>query len=690
MRRVLSLAVLLGVLSSPLAAPAAAPPQKLALLVGIDDYNGDGAPPVDAAARPWSKLSGCVYDTKALRAELEKRGFKVEVRVDKAATKQGILDAIQTELVAKAKKGDIVLFHYSGHGQQVADTNGTPDEEDGYDETLVPYDNKGQLDGSANLRDDELGTAIAKLTAITQNVVVSLDSCHSGTATRGNTPRGGAEPVGKPLPRDKWPKNAKGEAGNWTKGSGYVLLAAAQPNELAHEDIDPESKLPMGAFTLNLLRVLRESDKISYNELVSRVGKRLGRQHPQIEGAGEKFVFEGNWSASTPGFRVNPIAADRKITIDAGTLLGLHEGDEVGLYPDGSGALDPAKPLARAKISKADLVSSSATLVPEDEKVDLASLKNGARALARTVTYPAARLVVAAPKTLAARDQLALPFVDLQEDATLVAGAARGARLFDLRVVQAGTKLELVRGDGTAAPIPVGFGEPPQFAIPANGDAATTLRQAIESHQRRSLVRALANKDLASKAHVTLSAQMVEAEQTTPGDPSSWKIKKRLDIVPRENGKIPIGGFVDFVVTNDSNEPLHIAIIDLVADGSVHVLYPPDDKAGELVPPGGSMELQYPIQMCPPIGLETFKLVATAKKVPFAEMEFAIRNRDERGRGETPGTEEESPIGQLFSSVGEATRGGNGVRAPARGMKWGVDSIDVMLVTGSRGSECPK
>jgi len=38
--------------------------------------------------------------------------------------------------VKESKNGDVVFCHYSGHGGRVRDDNG--DEEDGYDETLIP------------------------------------------------------------------------------------------------------------------------------------------------------------------------------------------------------------------------------------------------------------------------------------------------------------------------------------------------------------------------------------------------------------------------------------------------------------------------------------------------------------------------------------------------------------------------
>src|SRR5690606_35792219 len=100
-----------------------------------------------------------------IKNALLNQGFKDEnitTLIDAQATKNGIVDAITT-LQNKIKKGDIVVFHYSGHGQQIFDDNG--DEVDGLDEALVPYDAfvkyTHNYKGQNHLRDDELGNIIA-------------------------------------------------------------------------------------------------------------------------------------------------------------------------------------------------------------------------------------------------------------------------------------------------------------------------------------------------------------------------------------------------------------------------------------------------------------------------------------------------------------------------------------------------
>src|SRR5207248_454511 len=58
----------------------------------------------------------------------------LKLRAD--TTHKAIVDAFRSFLIAPTRPGDLVFFHYSGHGADVAD----PNDQDGVDQTLVPSD----------------------------------------------------------------------------------------------------------------------------------------------------------------------------------------------------------------------------------------------------------------------------------------------------------------------------------------------------------------------------------------------------------------------------------------------------------------------------------------------------------------------------------------------------------------------
>lgn len=162
--------------------------RKLALLVGINAY-----------PEPIPSLRGCLTDVEMQYELLVHRyGFNpkdILVVADRSLslpgqtaiappTRQNILEAFETHLIDQAKPGDVVVFHYSGHGSLVQEENGLP-ELQGFNGTLVPADGRSQ---PGNQVDDIMGKTLFLLsTALpTENLTVVLDSCHSGGGIRGN------------------------------------------------------------------------------------------------------------------------------------------------------------------------------------------------------------------------------------------------------------------------------------------------------------------------------------------------------------------------------------------------------------------------------------------------------------------------------------------------------------------------
>jgi hypothetical protein len=105
---------------------------------------------------------------------------RIKTLTDFGATKK----AMQTEvkkLVDGAKRGDVIVLHYSGHGSNCPDKNG--DEADARDEILCPTD----LDWYDPLTDDWLRRVFNGLAAGV-NFTCLMDCCHSGSNTRAILP----------------------------------------------------------------------------------------------------------------------------------------------------------------------------------------------------------------------------------------------------------------------------------------------------------------------------------------------------------------------------------------------------------------------------------------------------------------------------------------------------------------------
>eukprot|EP00004_Rigifila_ramosa_P003394 TRINITY_DN1364_c0_g1_i8.p1 TRINITY_DN1364_c0_g1~~TRINITY_DN1364_c0_g1_i8.p1 ORF type:complete len:629 (+),score=147.03 TRINITY_DN1364_c0_g1_i8:246-1889(+) len=138
---------------------------KRALLVGCN-YPGTSA-----------ALNGCINDVMAISDMLGKQyGFsdqRILIDTDKKyeqPTGRNIVAALN-QLVSTARDGDVIVFHYSGHGAQVPSKDS--DEADRLDEVLVPTD----MD---LISDNDLRAIVNKI-PFGCNFTFIADCCHSGS-----------------------------------------------------------------------------------------------------------------------------------------------------------------------------------------------------------------------------------------------------------------------------------------------------------------------------------------------------------------------------------------------------------------------------------------------------------------------------------------------------------------------------
>lgn len=155
---------------------------RRALVIGIGPYPAESG---------WAPINGD-KDIPMVKQILTDNGFAskdIIVLQNAEATYAGITGAME-KLISLSGTGDHIYIHFSGHGQQVRDTNG--DEDDGYDEAWVCYDAKfayakGSYEGEHHLLDDELNSYLHRMRekiGSTGKLVVVADACHSGGGSR--------------------------------------------------------------------------------------------------------------------------------------------------------------------------------------------------------------------------------------------------------------------------------------------------------------------------------------------------------------------------------------------------------------------------------------------------------------------------------------------------------------------------
>lgn len=329
--------------------------EKYALIIAVGEY------PVSTG---WSPISS-VNDVPLIKQSLLNNGFletNIQTLIDAEATKLGIITAIE-QLKAKIKAGDIVVIHYSGHGQQIFDDNG--DEIDGKDEALVPYDAwvryTFKYKGENHLRDDELGNIIANFRNTLGKkgqLLFILDSCHSGSTSRGRKARGGkatfAPDDWTPLENDKTKGSAMVERTKINADAApFVLISGASADELNYEYEG------FGSLSYAFSKAMTElGSDFTYRQLFSKIAANMNvispKQTPTIEGDVDYKLFNGEYVKQQPYFEIAKIPNVNLIHINAGKIQGLFEGTTVKIVASGTTKASNKNVLSTGTITKAN------------------------------------------------------------------------------------------------------------------------------------------------------------------------------------------------------------------------------------------------------------------------------------------------------------------------------------------------
>jgi hypothetical protein len=268
----------------PDAAPPPAPPaDRWAVVIGIGRYERSEIP----------ALRYTVTDAEAVyRALVDHAGFTPDHilllidSTEKKPTLRNIKWALGTFLARSAKKDDLVIIYFSGHGAPEVDPRGI--ESDGLAKYLVPVDADPNDLYSTALPMDELQTIFDRIEA--RRVVMFLDSCYSGAA-------GGRTFASK---RTRATRVDDLFLDRLTRSSGRAIITAARSAEVSIEL--PE--LGHGIFTHYLIQGLRGAADLDrdgivalhelYQYLEQQVSQKSravgGNQHPVMKGEVEGLL----------------------------------------------------------------------------------------------------------------------------------------------------------------------------------------------------------------------------------------------------------------------------------------------------------------------------------------------------------------------------------------------------------------
>lgn len=347
--------------------------KKKALIIAINRY---------APTSGWPDTHAH-NDLKLLEQTFQKQQFSTQSLTNENATAAGIRRALH-QLYSEAKAGDIIIVHYSGHGQQLFDTN--HDEPDGLDEAIVPYDAPkkvefGNYKGEKHILDDEIGSWVDQLKlrlSKTGQLFILLDCCYAGTGTRAGTPsiaRSG-EPILPPgVSASPKPKSAFLSSGGISSTrsthkntADFVLFTGAEAVQQSYEILAPDGQT-YGSLSYALAEAFtRLTPSETYQGLFQRTAEAIVRrkrtQTPTCEGDLDAALFRGELITTSSTFEIIKTTSERiqqTIRIAAGYLNGIAENTLVTLRSQGArGNATPT--VTQGRVTRVDIYTAEIEL----------------------------------------------------------------------------------------------------------------------------------------------------------------------------------------------------------------------------------------------------------------------------------------------------------------------------------------
>ena len=579
-------------------------PRKLALLVGINKY---------PATQRFDNLQGCITDVD-LQQELliHHFGFNLsdilrltsDETPDKQPTRNNILTAFEEHVIKQAKPGDVVVFHFSGHGSRLPEPDPIQTcRNDNFNSTLVPAD-----DGKNGFAQDIMGrTLFLLLSALkTENVTAVLDSCYSGGGTRGNfRVRSVPGDKLKPSPEEiayqkRWMEQLQLSSEELTRRrcagvAKGVVFASAQRDQ---EALDAEfGDFSAGAFTYLMTQYLwQQTDNVgsaigsaTTQRAIAQISssiKTLSSQVPLADGNTSKPVYFINKQVPPTDAVITKVEDDKATLwlggVDKESLQAFQPGATFVIVNDKgqtSGTVELVSPRrglrgeaklvekgARTSLQPGMLLQEASRVVPADLKLNIGldpslqgetnTAKQELSAINRieaipaqqgNVPYPGGVQYIFSRMSADYRQKL-----QQQQVANLPATGSIG--LFT-------QGLELV---------PESFGNPKETVT----EAVKRLEPKLKSLLAARIIKMTLNAN-SSELDVEVSMNLVEQ----PNQPLARTSTGRARNNRRESGqiypnKLPLNKLFQFQVTNRESSDLYVTTLLIDSTGGLVVIFP--------------------------------------------------------------------------------------------------------------------
>jgi hypothetical protein len=632
--------------------------RKIGLIVAVGKYPEGGA---------WRNLSS-ENDIKYIKSALIQNGFsekEIDTLINEKATKYGILKALD-DLISKAKPGDIVVFHFSGHGQQIFDDNG--DETDGYDEALIPYDAGAYYDpvsykGDKHLRDDELGAklnAIRSRVGVTGSLVVIIDACHSGTAHRGvnekdkkqetMVARGSKDafkiPGFKPNIKVSFASAGAGEESFIGGGVGnMVVFSASSPIQVNFETRDNQNQ-GVGSLSYAFARAMTDlkpgsSYAVLFEKIRAQIQAKFPQQIPMAEGNLNQEVFGGNFIAPTSYIALQKWINDTTFSINAGFLSNINRGAKFKIYALND--REETMPLAEGYISLAGSFQSIGVVSKAIQKGEAYKVKMDE---SNYGDFNAGLLFRIADEKAKQSSMIANQLKNFIKPYQYLSLSDNPDFIVDIKSVTNGLSVELIdRQDSTRWSALVKKNDT------LSGDAMKQMLDDLKTAMRISYLRNMA--DGGSIAN-NMVVEIIPSVKMEVGADMSMKPKDMFSIK----------------IVNKNSYDVFFTLIDLMPDNQVKVLVPYEGKMAEdfAISAGAEFLIEdVEVDEGTPAGREFMKFIFTKS---------AIDLRPVLSRSKTRSVDHKSGLDNVLDDMFKDSKDGNATRSVIRSVK--IDEVGVV------------
>jgi metacaspase-1 len=562
----------------------------------------------------------------------------VQVLLDAQADKKGITDALD-KLISAVNPGDIVVVHFSCHGQQLEDDNN--DEIDGLDEAIVPYGAVFSYDRSkykelfaGYLRDDLFGEKIIQLrNRLGKNgdVLVTLDACHSGSGTRdvqtakirgANIPMvtGAFNAAAYPVIDNDGVFKEKVTTKLSDDAATFVLISGAQARESNYECYDDNDN-PVGSLSYAFSKALSSiQGTITYQGLFSLIENymlaKAPKQKPVLEGDGiNRGLFGGNYEKQQSYFSINIKQSKQDVVVlNGGFVSGIAVGSAINFFEAGTTVTLGKKPVVTGRVISVS--AFTAEVKPDSGSVKLVELNPWAFINELAYGSEKIKLLVKGDKRKAKMLEDSLrnfQLVEFNSNCDLFVDTLGSANNWALKYPNSGTVFQAGLMLGASQNI-------------------NPLKDALKRFDRSRFLKGLSFHD----PDVSGDIQLVFIDDV--GNIDSARLNSRLHmgrLELRENDKVVLR------IVNSGKRNFYINVVDIQPDGFINPILPNKnvkDKYGNpspikwedcLVKRGDTVILRnLSINIQKPYGEETFKVFLSASPLDLEDI-LTTRNETE-------------------------------------------------------------